>query len=224
MPHPASTTSPTIPTRSLSRRIGAIRRRVRRAVLVRRRLLAAVLAGLAVLTAVRAASLPPIETTAVLVAADDLPGGRRLSADDLTTVELPVDAVPAGSVTDAASVAGRTLAAPVRGGEPLTDVRLLAPGLLDGYPGLVAAPVRVADAAAVRLLSAGDRIDLVSVPPEGGGATVVAADALVVAVPGQDAGDPVVGGAMVVVAVPREAALALAEAAVRTVLSVILSR
>lgn len=223
MPRPSST-SPTAPAAAAGRRLAATWRRVRRAVLVRRRFLAAALAGLAVLTGVRAASLPPVETTPVLVAAADLPSGTQLGAEDLATVELPVDAVPTGSVVDVASVTGRTLAAPVRDGEPLTDVRLVAPGLLDGYPGLVAAPVRVADPAAARLLSVGDRIDLVAVPPDGGGVMVVAADALVVAVPGQDPGDGVVGGAMVVVAVPEEEALGLAEAAVRTVLSLILSR
>ena len=192
--------------------------------LVRRRSLAAVLAGLAVVTGVRAASMPPVETTPVLVAASDLAGGSRLGSEDLTTVELPVDAVPAGALPDAEVVEGRTLAAPVRSGEPLTDVRLVAPGLLDGYPGLVAAPVRVADPAAVRLLAVGDRVDLVAASPDGAGATVVAEGAAVVAVPGHDPGDGLVGGGLVVVAVPPSEALALAEAAVRAVLSVVLSR
>jgi hypothetical protein len=45
-----------------------------------------------------------------------------------------------------------------------------------------------------------------------------------VAVPGQSPDDGLVGGALVVVAVPPAAALALAEAAVRSVLSVVLTR
>lgn len=225
MPHPSRTSPPSPPSpRPLTRRSAAAWRRVRRTVLVRRRSLAAVLAGLAVVTGVRAASMPPVETTPVLVAASDLAGGSRLGSEDLTTVELPVDAVPAGALPDAEVVEGRTLAAPVRSGEPLTDVRLVAPGLLDGYPGLVAAPVRVADPAAVRLLGVGDRVDLVAASPDGAGATVVAEGAAVVAVPGHDPGDGLVGGALLVVAVPPNEALALAEAAVRAVLSVVLNR
>lgn len=210
----------------LSRHVGSGWRRLRRLVLARRRLLAAGLAAVAVLTGVRAASLPPVDTTAVLVAADDLPGGATLTPDDLTTVDLPEGSVPSGAVPVAEDVDGRTLAAPVRRGEPLTDVRLLAPGILEGYPGAVAAPVRVADPAAVRLLSVGDRIDLVAVSPDGGPAAVVADSVPVIAVPGRTAADTaedgLVGGALVVVAVPEEGALALAEASVRTVISVVL--
>jgi Flp pilus assembly protein CpaB len=197
---------------------------MRRFVLARRRPLAAALAGLAVLTGVRAASMPPVETTSVLVAAADLPGGSTLAADDVTTAELPVGSVPAGSLPSAAAAEGRTLAAPLREGEPLTDVRLVAPGLLEGYPGLVAAPVRVADPAAVRLLAVGDRVDLVAVSPDGGDAAIVAASVPVVAVPGKTEDDGLVGGALIVVAVPEPAALDLAEAAVRSVLSVVLRR
>ena len=217
MSHPA-------PTRSLPRRLHARWRRLRRFVLLHRRLLAAVLAALAVVTGVRAAALPATATTAVLVAATDLPGGSRLASADVTTVQLPVDAVPSGAVSSAESVAGRTLAAPVTRGEPLTDVRLVSPGLLDGYPGLVAAPVRIADPAAVRLLAVGDHVDLLAVSPEGGDAVLVAPAAPVVAVPAPSDADGLVGGALVVVAVPEEEAHALAEASVRAVLTLVLNR
>lgn len=220
-PPPTPSTSPVPP---LSRRAAARWRRVRRLVLVRRRSVAAALAGLAVLTGVRAASMPPVETTAVLVAAHDLPGGSTLVVDDVTTADLPTGSVPAGVVPSPQDLDGRTLAAPVRAGEPITDVRLVAPGLLDGYPGLVAAPVRVADPASVRLLAVGDRVDLLAVSPDGGAAEVVAEGAPVVAVPGATTDDGLVGGALVVVAVPEPDALVLAEAAVRSVLSVVLKR
>ena len=217
MSHPA-------PSRPLPRRLGTRWRRLRRFVLLHRRLLAAVLAALAVVAGVRAAALPATATTAVLVAASDLPGGSRLTADDVTEVQLPVAAVPAGAVASTESVSGRTLAAPVTRGEPLTDVRLVAPGLLDGYPGLVAAPVRIADPAAVRLLAVGDHVDLLAVSPEGGDAVVVAPSAPVVAVPDPSDTDGLVGGALVVVAVPEDEAHALAEASVRAVLTVVLNR
>ncbi len=223
--HPAASSSgPVTPSRSLSRELGLRWRRARRFVLARRRVLAALLAGVAVLAGVRAASMPPVETAPVLVAAADLPGGSTLGRDDLTTADLPLGSVPAGSLPSSAAAEGRTLAAPLREGEPVTDVRLVAPGLLEGYPGLVASPVRVADPAAVGLLAVGDRVDLLAVSPEGGEAELVAASVPVVAVPGTSADDGLVGGALIVVAVPESAALDLAAAAVRSVLSVVLKR
>ena len=190
----------------------------------------ALVAGALTATGVLAAlpALAPASGPSVLVvaAAHDLQPGHPLTAGDLTTVALPQDLVPAGTLTTVAAALGHTAAGAVRRGEPLTDVRLVAPGLLEGYPGMVAAPVRVADPAAVRLLSVGDRIDLVAVSPDGGGATVVAESVPVVAVPGTAPGgtadDGLVGGALVVVAVPEDGALALAEASVQAVISVVL--
>lgn len=215
-------TTRTTPTPTLSGRLRLRWRRLRRAVLVRRRLLAAVLAGLAVVTGVRAAAMPSTETRTVVVASADLPGGSVIEDGDLTTAELPVDAVPGGTVAEAGVLSGRTLAAPLRRGEPVTDLRLVAPGLLEGYSGMVAAPVRIADPAAARLLAVGDRVDLVSVSPDGGEAEVVAEAATVVSVPSPGSDDGLVGGALVVVAVPEADAMALARAAVRSVVSVVL--
>jgi Flp pilus assembly protein CpaB len=226
-PHPAS------PFASLAR----VGRRLRRAVLVRRRLLAAVLMALAVLAGVRAAAGPPGPTVPVVVARTDLSGGSVLRPGDLEVVHLPEDHVPDGTVANPTTVADRVLAAPLRRGEPLTDVRLVAPGLLAGYPGAVAVPVRVADAGAADLLRVGDRIDLIAASPEGGGASVIVADAPVVALPrpvgdgarsGPGSGSgPALGnspaGGLVVVAVDPASALTLAEAAVSAVLSVTLN-
>lgn len=199
-------------------------RRARRALLARRRLVAASLAAVAVLAGVRAAAEPPAPTARVLVAAADLPAGRVLDTDDVVSVDFPVDRVPEGTVQPDDLAAGRTLAAPLRRGEPVTDARLVTPALLAGYPGLVAAPVRVADADAVRLLAVGDRVDLVGVAPEGGPATVVVADAPVAALPRSGRDDGLVTGALVVLAVTEDQAIDLAGAAVRQVLSVVLKR
>ncbi|MFD3545255.1 hypothetical protein ACFWUW_06470 [Streptomyces sp. NPDC058655] len=72
---------------------------------------------------------------------------------------------------------------------------------------LVSAPVRIADAATVRLLRAGDRVDVVAAE-RAGPPRVVAAGARVAEVPRPDAegGD---AGALVVLSVPRETARAL---------------
>ncbi|MFB6519390.1 hypothetical protein [Streptomyces sp. NPDC056401] len=72
---------------------------------------------------------------------------------------------------------------------------------------LVSAPVRIADAATVRLLRPGDRVDVVAAE-RGGPPRVVAAGARVAEVPApeQGVGD---GGALVVLSVPRDTARAL---------------
>jgi Flp pilus assembly protein CpaB len=177
-----------------------------------------------VLTAVRAASAEPAPVVEVVVARADLPGGSQVTSKDLALATFRVDSLPAGTTGSPADVVGRVLAAPVRAGEALTDVRLVAPGLLEGYPGLVATPVRLADAASVALLRVGDRVDLVAADPEGRSAEPVARGAPVVALPRSGAvGDDVLGGGLVVVAVPEAEALALARSGVTSVLSYLLS-
>ncbi|MER7758638.1 hypothetical protein [Streptomyces sp. NPDC097619] len=79
---------------------------------------------------------------------------------------------------------------------------------------LVAAPVRIADAATVRLLRAGDRVDVVAAGGPGGhGAAprVVAAGARVDRVPAAESGSTD-DGALVVLSVPRETARGLVAA------------
>jgi pilus assembly protein CpaB len=197
--------------------------------------LAALLAALAVLTAVRAATAPPPADHPVLVAAGDLPGGTVLTAEDVHVEHLPAAGVPAGSATEPGGAVGRVLAAPLREGEPVTDVRLVGPGLLVGYPGAVLAPVRVADVGAVALLAVGDVVDVLATSPESGRATVVARRVPVVALPraagqaGGASGAPggtgsvLETGRLVVLAVDEATALALAEGAVASVLSVVLT-
>jgi hypothetical protein len=58
-------------------------------------------------------------------------------------------------------------------------------------PGTVGVPVRLADPAALRLLRAGDRVDLLGVDPSDGDTTRVADDTLVIGVTGAD--DPTAG-------------------------------
>ncbi|MFJ8147009.1 hypothetical protein ACIQ6R_18310 [Streptomyces sp. NPDC096048] len=94
----------------------------------------------------------------------------------------------------------------------------------DGRHGarLVTAPVRIADAATVRLLGPGDRIDVVAAGDGGAGdASVIARGALVAEVP-----EPVDGaaadGALVVVSVPRATAHRLVGASALSRLAVTL--
>ncbi|MFD0367817.1 hypothetical protein [Streptomyces sp. NPDC127114] len=90
---------------------------------------------------------------------------------------------------------------------------------------LVSAPVRIADAATVRLLRPGDRVDVIaaanSPTGEGGEARVVASGARVAEVPkpGETRSD---GGALVVLSVPRSTATVLAGASMTSQLAVTL--
>ncbi|WP_063992046.1 hypothetical protein [Streptomyces sp. Root66D1] len=87
----------------------------------------------------------------------------------------------------------------------------------------VSVPVRIADAATVRLLRPGDRVDVIAAPNSAlgaaGEARVVATGARVAEVPhpGETRSD---GGALVVLSVPRATAAALAGAGVTSQLAV----
>jgi Flp pilus assembly protein CpaB len=153
----------------------------------------------------------------VLVAAHDLASGAVLGPRDVTVRLLPAGAVPAGAVRHAT---GRTLSGPMRRGEPLTDARLRSGGLFSAHdPAAVAVPVRLADAAVVRLLRPGDRVDVLAARADGPlPARTVAAAVPIIAVPrpGPDTDE----GALVVVETGRAQAAALARASVDSRLSV----
>ncbi|MGQ5225771.1 hypothetical protein [Streptomyces sp. yara] len=85
----------------------------------------------------------------------------------------------------------------------------------------VSAPVRIADAATVRLLRPGDRVDVIAAEEtvSGGDARVVARGARVTEVPEPPDGD---GGALVVLSVPRDTAAELAGASATARLAVTL--
>lgn len=202
-----------------ARRILVLRRAVRR----RRRAFAALLTALAVLAALRTVAPPPEPTVPVLVAARDLHSGAVVGVADLAEVAFPSTTAPDGL---AAEIVGRTLASPVRRGEPITDVRLVGPGLTEGYDDLVAVPVRLPDAGSVGLLAVGDRIDLVATDPGAGESRVVAAGAPVLALPRPDDGGTSGGlsGRLVVVGASPTVADSIAGAAVRDFLSFTFAR
>ncbi|MER5984640.1 RcpC/CpaB family pilus assembly protein [Streptomyces sp. NPDC001787] len=100
---------------------------------------------------------------------------------------------------------------------------------------LVSAPVRIADAATVRLLRPGDRVDVIASDNARGEARVVARDVRVAEVPrtsgegaellgpGDGGGSDEGGGALVMLSVKRETAVALAGAGVTGRLAVAVS-
>ncbi|MFE4409021.1 hypothetical protein ACIQFZ_15780 [Streptomyces sp. NPDC093064] len=87
----------------------------------------------------------------------------------------------------------------------------------------VIAPVRIADAATVRLLRPGDRIDVIAAedPATGGQARVIAHGARVAKVP-EPVDDAAGGGALVALSVPRSTAAGLAGASATARLAVTL--
>ncbi|SDF52698.1 Flp pilus assembly protein CpaB [Klenkia brasiliensis] len=181
-----------------------------------RRVAAGLLALLALALALRPAPAAPgaPAVAGVVVAGADLPAGRPLGADDLVTAEWPTGLVPDGAARDPAELTGAVLAAPVRRGEPVTDARVVGPGLWARVPqGQVAAPVRLADLAVAALLRAGDRVDVLATTSDGD-TRVVAAGALVLAAPpeGPDPG-------LLVLAVAETTAAELATATTQATLS-----
>lgn len=200
-------------------RLTTTRRAVRRTVLARRRLLAGLLAAVAVAAGLHATRAAPPPQVDVLVAAHDLPAGAVIADDDVRRVGFAPGSVPEGVAPDPA---GRTLAAPLRAGEPLTDVRLVGPALTDGYPGLVAVPVRLPDAGMAGLLRVGDRIDLVSADPQGRSAETVAADVPVLALPDTptEVGAAGLTGRLVVVGAESSDVARIADASVRTFVTI----
>jgi Flp pilus assembly protein CpaB len=202
-------------TRDLSVRIRDRLTSVRRAVLRRRRVLAVLCTMAGVAAGVHATAPPAPPTDRVVVAGRDLPAGAVLDSGDLRTVAMAPGTVPEGVLTRVAEAAGAILAAPLRAGEPLTDVRLVGPGLAATAPGTVALPVRVSDAAQAGLLEVGDEIDLLATEPESRTTTTVASGVVVLAVPDLDQEAPdATTGRLVVLGIPGSAVGPVTRAAV----------
>ncbi|WLQ34401.1 hypothetical protein P8A18_13565 [Streptomyces castrisilvae] len=97
-----------------------------------------------------------------------------------------------------------------------------APGRASPPVRLVSAPVRIADAATVRLLRPGDRVDVVASEGAGTKARVLAEGARVEQVPAVSAEGASGAGALIVLAVPRTTAADLAGAGISGGFAVIL--
>lgn len=173
-----------------------------------RRSIAAVAAFLAVfagLSALRPASEP---TVAVAAAARDLPGGAVLTSTDLTVVQLPSGAVPAGSVPDVGALVGRTLNAPLSARSPVTETSV-ATGSALARPGYSVMVVPLPDPALASLLKAGSRVDLIASGKSG----VIASDVRVLASPSSSGGGMLSSASQtVLVEVTPTAAAKVAEA------------
>ncbi|MFC5197765.1 hypothetical protein [Streptomyces kaempferi] len=155
----------------------------------------AVAAGLAVTAAALVAAVPRAAERA---------RGHPASTASTSAMSTPTSAAssPSGSASSSSS-SSSSASGSVRG---------------SGGVEMVAAPVRIADAATVRLLRPGDRVDVIASDGRGQG-RVVAAGARVSAVPDSGGTEP---GALVVLSVPRPTAARLAGAGITARLAVTL--
>jgi pilus assembly protein CpaB len=196
---------------------------VLRFMLRHRRLLAATAAGLAVYFALSAMTAAP-PGRAVVVARHDLASGTTLRASDVRRTTAPSDFVPDGAAHGIAEVVGRTTSGAMRRGEVLTDRRTIRAGRLDGFgPDRVLAVVRVSDPGVLALLRPGDVVDVVAVRGDDSvKAQRVARGAPIVTLPKHRS--TYSDGAPVGLAVTSDVALALAERALDSRLSVVVAR
>jgi Flp pilus assembly protein CpaB len=196
--------------------------RVLRFALRHRRLLAATTAGLAVYFALSAVTAAPPGQT-VLVARRDLSSGTTLRASDIRRRAVPSEVVPDGAARSAEEALGRTTSGAMRRGEMLTDRRTVRAGPLDGFgANRVLAVVRVSDPSVLALLRPGDVVDVVAVTGDDSlKARRVVRAAPVVTLPRHRS--TFAAGSPVGLAVTSEAALELAERALDSRLSVVVS-
>ncbi|MGN6611150.1 MAG: Flp pilus assembly protein CpaB [Angustibacter sp.] len=194
-----------------------------------RRWLAAGATAAAVACALPVLAPQPERGRPVVVAARDVPAGAALQRADLMVAARPPDELPGAAVTRVDDAVGRVVSAPLAAREVLTASRLVGPDLLLGQPpSAVAAPVRVADAAATALLHPGSRVDVLVAVEGARTARTVARGATVLARPDSAgahqllAPDDAASGGLVLLAVDDSTAAALAQSAATGPLSVVL--
>lgn len=188
---------------------------------------AAALLGVAAACTVQSLRPPDPPTSAVVVAAREIPAGTTLTSADVRVARFPRSVAPAGAVADVADVVGAAAAVPLAVGVPVL-AGLLADDEVHGPPGTVVATVRFADPAVAGLLSPGVRVDVLAATPEGGPGAVVATRALVLPVARQEASGGALGlggsgdaSVPVLLAVSPAEAPALAGAAASALLSAV---
>ncbi|MGJ0119411.1 SAF domain-containing protein [Williamsia sp. MIQD14] len=170
----------------------------------------------------------------VLVAAHDLTPGSTLVAGDLVDAQVAPGSVPDGALRMDRDGVGRTVTGPVRGGEILTDWRLLSarlPAQLVGDADARLVPIRLADDAVIDLLRSGDVVDVLTEsadtdttgpgragPAEG---RVLVRGAVVAVVPAHDARDRGGRAPVVMLAMPERDAHAVAGTALAAPVTVV---
>jgi pilus assembly protein CpaB len=112
----------------------------------------------------------------IVVAKMEIPLGQKITADHLTSVQMPADAVPEGAFATPDTLIGRVAATRVAAREAVTIARLAPEGAMAGLSGLIpegyrAVTVKVDDEAGIAgFLYASTIVDVLVViaPPTGG--------------------------------------------------------
>ncbi|QWC84147.1 hypothetical protein KLP28_11080 [Nocardioidaceae bacterium] len=143
---------------------------VRRALILHRRRWALLLVLLAVVTALAATQGTKQPLTPVVVARADLTAGSVVTREDLEVRGFTPESVPSSAEATPDRLLGRTLAVPVRRGEPVGLHRLAGGEQRGTAPGLTTVPVRIVEAS--QLLRDGDVVDLVAADGQGEALTV----------------------------------------------------
>jgi len=89
-------------------------------------------------------------TTKIVVAANDIDLGQRITPDAIKTIDWPSGSIPPGSFSDVQKVAGRVMKESALHGEPILEAKLAPVGTMGGLsavidPGKRAITVRVND-------------------------------------------------------------------------------
>lgn len=147
----------------------------RRALRRRRRTLAVLVVAAAAVLLVPSLVPASVTGTEVVVAAEDLPTGTALEAEQMRTVEVASSLVPSGAATAVEDLVGERLAAPVAADGPILSGDLLATGedpLPEGTA-LLAVPV---PEVLLPHLRSGTRLELLMSDPVDGSATRIPAE------------------------------------------------
>ncbi|NEW41388.1 flagellar biosynthesis protein FlgA [Nocardia cyriacigeorgica] len=195
--------------------------------LLARRLLAGALTAAAIILFLRGD--PDADHMSVVVTAHDLPPGHLLESSDLRVVDRESGALPAGAIRDPAPLIGATLTGAMRGGEILTDLRVIGPRLAavaGGAPDARIVPIRLADTAVADILRAGDRVDVIAAEESDRAtsrpARTLATDAAVILISGTPGATPTRSADRVVlVAMAADHAATVAAASLSTALTVV---
>lgn len=198
------------------------RRRLWRRLRWHRRKIAAVCAAVAVFAALTTLKPPPTPSVVLVAARHDIAAGARLRARDLIEVRYPRTLAPERAVRSTADAVGRSAAAGLARGTPLTVFSLSGMAWSGLGPTRAAVPVRLQDGAVAELLRPGQLVGLVSIDPRSPTeAVVLVPDAVVLAVPTHDRGTSTSTGRLVVFDVPARRSNLVTSSAVSRYLTVI---
>lgn len=160
----------------------------------------------------------PVEMQSVVVAAQDLTLGTKLTAEDVRTVSWPSDGLPVGYASSTADVVGRSIVRDIHMNEPILPLKLADSGLHGLIPlipaGMRALSVKVDEVVGVAgFVTPQTRVDVILIMQPPGGSEplskVILQNIQALAANQQitenEAGEPIVSTVVTVLVTPEEA-------------------